>query len=47
MIGMGKGIAEALVAGGAETYALDIIEENLDKLKSEVLIHEAPTSGVK
>ncbi len=28
MTGIGKGIAEALVAGGAETYALDIIQEN-------------------
>ncbi|KAI0216275.1 L-xylulose reductase [Lamellibrachia satsuma] len=33
--GMGKGIAEALVAGGAETYALSRTQEDLAKLKDE------------
>ena len=37
MTGIGKGIAEALAAGGAETYALDVIQENLDRVKSEVM----------
>lgn len=43
MTGIGNAIAKALAAGGAVTFALDIIQENLDKLKSEVrsfnLIH--------
>ncbi|KAI0216274.1 L-xylulose reductase [Lamellibrachia satsuma] len=33
--GIGNAIAKALAAGGAVTFALDIIQENLDKLKSE------------
>ena len=36
IVGMGKGIAEALVAGGAETYALSRTQEDLAKLKDEV-----------
>ena len=34
--GIGNGIAKALAAGGAEIAALDIVQDNLDKLKSEV-----------
>ena len=37
--GIGNGIAKALAAGGAETVAMDIIQDNLDKLKSEVILH--------
>ncbi|KAK2175982.1 hypothetical protein NP493_692g06010 [Ridgeia piscesae] len=33
--GIGKGIAEALFAGGAETYALSRTQEDLDKLEAE------------
>ena len=35
--GIGKGIAEALFAGGAETYALSRTQEDLDKLEAEVM----------
>ena len=35
--GFGKGIAEALFAGGAEIYALDRTQEDLDKLEAEVM----------
>jgi NAD(P)-dependent dehydrogenase (short-subunit alcohol dehydrogenase family) len=33
---MGRGIAKALALMGAEVYALDIIQDNLDSLKTEV-----------
>ncbi|KAI0210412.1 hypothetical protein LSAT2_004847 [Lamellibrachia satsuma] len=35
--GIGKAIAKALAAGGAETIALSRTQENLDKLKAELL----------
>ena len=35
--GIGKGIAEALFAGGAEMYALDRTHEDLDTLEAEVM----------
>ena len=35
-LGIGYDLAKALVAGGAETFALSKTQANLDKLKAEV-----------
>ena len=36
-VGIGRAIAVALFAGGAETYALSRTQEDLDKLEAEVM----------
>ncbi len=39
--GIGRGIAKALLEGGAETYALSRTQADLDSLKQEVLVRDS------